>query len=86
MRIASSAVSWLFGVTPAQQDASTIIGVSGKNAFNNNAFEITQMSRAESNQRNVLDLLFSILLLQQLAKLLRTECHLINRLRLPERL
>ena len=22
-----------FGVTPAQQDASTIIGVSGKNAF-----------------------------------------------------
>lgn len=42
--IASSARSWLSGVTPAQQFASTWIRTSGRNAFSSIALEITQMS------------------------------------------
>ena len=42
--IASNAFLWLCGVTPAQHEASTIIGTSGKNAFVIITFEITQIS------------------------------------------
>ena len=42
--IAFSACVWLSGVTPAQQFASTIIGVSQSNDFIFSALEITQIS------------------------------------------
>ena len=42
--MASSARAWLSGVTPAQQDASTRIGTSGKNAFSSMALDMTQIS------------------------------------------
>lgn len=40
----SSAASCFAGVTPAQHEAITLIGVSGMNAFRMRAFETTQMS------------------------------------------
>ena len=42
--MASNALSWLSGVTPAQQEESTLIGVSGTVAFKSNALEMTQIS------------------------------------------
>ena len=43
-RMVSSAASCFAGVTPAQHEAITLIGVSGMNAFRMRAFETTQMS------------------------------------------
>ena len=42
--MAFSAVPWLSGVTPAQQAASTAMGVSGRKARSSMALEITQIS------------------------------------------
>ena len=42
--MAFKAFSWLSGVTPAQQEAVTLTGSSGKNAFNTIALEMTQIS------------------------------------------
>ena len=42
--IASSAVLCASALVPAQAEAITLISVSGQNAFNNSAFEITQTS------------------------------------------
>ena len=43
-RMASSAVWWLWGVTPAQQSDKTSISVSGKAARSTMALLITQIS------------------------------------------
>ena len=42
--MAAIAFSWLFGVTPAQQEASTEIGISGNAALRIIAFAMTQIS------------------------------------------
>lgn len=42
--MALRALIWLSGVTPAQQDASTAMGTSGKKDLRTRALEITQIS------------------------------------------
>lgn len=42
--MAARAFSWLSGVTPAQQETRTEIGISHNRAFRQRALEITQMS------------------------------------------
>ena len=44
MAMAARALSWLAGVTPAQQPRRTAMGVSQSRAFRHRALEMTQMS------------------------------------------
>ena len=43
-RMVARAASWVAGLTPAQQEASTAMGTSGKLAFSSRALLTTQMS------------------------------------------
>ena len=52
--MASRALLWVSGETPAQQDASTLTLASGKNAFNIIAFEIEVVITVALLQKKVI--------------------------------